>query len=98
MNCTCISQINGNWVGPNRSSSETDRLYEENLIPYTEGFKINTKLNITNINVVGSYENKTCNLMIKEFSIDDEGIYKCQYVENYKTNNHVYKVLLKSKY
>lgn len=98
MNCTCLSQTNGNWVGPNRASSKTDRLNESKLIPYTEGFRLNTRLNITNINVVGSYENRTCNMKIKRFSFDDEGTYKCQYVDNHKTHNQVYKALLKSKY
>ncbi|CAC5393281.1 unnamed protein product [Mytilus coruscus] len=72
LNCTCISQINGNWVGPNRSSSKINSFNEEKLIPYTEGFRVNKKLNISNINVVGRYENRTCNLVIKEISIDDE--------------------------
>ncbi|CAC5383226.1 unnamed protein product [Mytilus coruscus] len=94
LNCTCISQINGNWVGPNRSSSKTISFNEEKLIPYTEGFRVNKKLNISNINVVGSYENRTCNLVITKFSTDDEGKYKCQYVENNITNSRVYKVLL----
>lgn len=96
LNCTCISQTNGNWVGPNKLSSKTNKLKEERLIPYTEGFRVNKQLNLSKINVVGSYENRTCNLMIKEFSIDDEGTYKCQYVENHTTNNYVYKVLLTS--
>ncbi|CAC5378825.1 NCAM [Mytilus coruscus] len=82
-------------MGPNRSSSKTNRFNGEQLIPYTEGFRVNKKLDISNFNVVGSYENRTCNLVITKFSIDDEGKYKCQYVENHITNSHVYKVLLK---
>lgn len=97
-NCTCISQINGNWVGPNRSSSKSNSLYEEKLISYTEGFRLNRKLNIPNINVVGSYETRTCNLVITKCSTADEGKYKCQYIENHITNSHVYKVMLQSRF
>lgn len=70
---------------------------EEQLIPYSQGHLLNPKLNLSNYYIVGSYKNRTCNLMIKNVSSYDEGKYFCQYVENDRTISRFYRLILQSK-
>lgn len=97
LNCTCFQENNGNWKGPNRSSPSF-KFNETYLIQYAHGLHLNPKLEKTNVRVVGDYAKKTCNLLIEDFSTDNEGKYKCQYIENDITNIQVYEILLTCKY
>lgn len=98
LNCTCTTQTNGLWNGPNNSASRTKDIDEEQLIPYSQGLLLNPKLDFRKYHIVGSYKNKTCNLLIKKFSSNDEGKYHCQYVENDTTNSCFYRVHIQSRY
>ncbi|CAC5393254.1 unnamed protein product [Mytilus coruscus] len=96
LNCTCTNQTNGLWDGPNKSASRINGLDEEYLMPYAQGTLLNSKLNLSKYYIVGSYKNKTCNLMIKKFSSNDEGKYHCNYVENDTTISRFYRVLIQN--
>ncbi|CAC5393267.1 unnamed protein product [Mytilus coruscus] len=96
LNCTCTKLSNGLWNGPNKSASRIKDLDEEQLIPYSQGVLLNPKLNLSNYYIVGSYKNRTCNLMISNVSSNDEGKYHCQYVENDTTNSLFYRVLIQN--
>ncbi|XP_052080735.1 uncharacterized protein LOC127718720 [Mytilus californianus] len=61
-------------------------------MPYAQGTLLNSKLNLSKYYIMGSYKNRTCNLMIKNFVANDEGKYHCQYVENDTTISRFYKV------
>lgn len=74
------------------------RLARGQLVPYAQGTLLNSKLNLSKYYILGSYKNRTCNLMIKNFSSSDEGKYHCQYVENDTTISRFYRVNIKSKY
>lgn len=98
LNCTCTNQTNGLWDGPQKSPSRINGWHEDTLMPYAQGTLLNSKLNISKYYILGSYENRTCNLIIKTFSSNDEGKYHCQYVENDTTISRFYRVLVQSKY
>lgn len=98
LNCTCTTQTNGHWNGPNKSAPSMKDTEEEQLIPYSQGILLNPKLDLLKHYIVGSYKNRTCNLMIKKFASNDEGKYRCQYVENDTTISLFYRVIIQSKY
>lgn len=98
LNCTCTNHSNGVWDGPRKSTSGINDPNNDKLIPYSTGVLLNPKLNLSKYYIIGSYKTRTCNLMIKQFSSYDEGMYHCQFVENNTANSHFYRVFIKCKY
>ncbi|CAG2204098.1 DSCAM [Mytilus edulis] len=92
LNCTCTNQTNGLWDGPKKSPSKINGWHEDTLMPYAQGTLLNSKLNLSKYYILGSYKNRTCNLMIKTISSNDEGKYHCQYVKNDTTISRFYRV------
>lgn len=92
LNCTCASTNNGQWIGPDRSFINTTG---DHFMPYTQGREMNPKLDKSKFRVVGNINNTKCNLEILNFLSDDEGTYKCQYVDSDAdaVNIHKYNVL-----
>lgn len=68
------------------------------MMPYAIGLTLNPILNRSNIHVVGDYDTNTCSLVISDFSVMNEGTYRCQYIKNKTTNTHVFKVQMICKY
>lgn len=67
-------------------------------MPYATGLTLNPILKGSNIHVVGDYDTYTCSLVISDFSVMNEGTYRCQYIKNNTTNTHVFKVQMICKY
>ncbi|CAC5393260.1 NCAM [Mytilus coruscus] len=84
LNCKCFYQNESTWRVLKTSkvrpvdTTVTEKLY----IPYTQGLLLNPKLKHTNIDIIGNYISSECNLIIRNFSNDDVGIYRCEYWEN----------------
>ncbi|XP_076089058.1 uncharacterized protein LOC143059445 [Mytilus galloprovincialis] len=92
LNCTCFNETNGQWIGPNKSPT----LYTtaDKLIPYTQGTELNPCLNRSKFRVFGGYNINKCNLQIMNFASDDEGLYKCQYIDALTVYVHAYNVVV----
>lgn len=95
MNCTCFGQSNGQWIGPNRTFVNTTG---DHSMPYSQGKELNPVLKKSKFRVVGDYHNTICNLKILNFLSDDEGTYKCQYIDSDAVNIHKYNVLTARKF
>lgn len=96
LNCTCFNKTNGQWIGPNLSPN----LYAtaDNFIPYTQGLELSPNLDRSKVRVFGGYNINECNLQIMNFSSDDDGLYKCQYIDALTAHMHAYNVVAISKY
>ncbi|CAC5393297.1 unnamed protein product [Mytilus coruscus] len=98
LNCPCFYQNESTFRVLKRSAeivqdtNATDQLY----IPYTQGLLLNPKLKNSNINISGDYERGECNLIIRNFSADDTGIYRCEYWDNGNVCIDTYNVYLRS--
>ncbi|XP_071174266.1 uncharacterized protein [Mytilus edulis] len=91
LNCSYIGVDSGSWVGPNRYSTSSEK-GKDDPMPFTDGCDLNPQLTETNINVIRSNITNKCSLEINNFSIIDEGTYKCQSV---KLKDHVFNVFIK---
>lgn len=99
-NCTCFNQNESTWRVSKRyeeirlDTNESDKQY----IPYTQGLLLNPNLKNQNIYIIGDYKRGECNLIVRNFTTDDTGTYKCEYWEAGKIVIDTYNVYLQSKY
>lgn len=73
LNCTCDKS---SWHGPDGSKAMRDYTA---LVMYSDGLQINPNLNITNVDIYGNFTKGLCHLKINNFSIVNDGIYRCSH-------------------
>ncbi|CAC5383632.1 unnamed protein product [Mytilus coruscus] len=96
-NCTCFNQNESTWRILKRSAeigNDTNEAETRNII-YTQGLLLNPKLINSHIDISGDYERGECNLIIRNFSTEDTGTYKCQYWETGFVWTDTYNVYLR---
>lgn len=94
LNCTCFNKNNGQWTGPNKTSSSATDHY----ITYTYGTELNPRLNKSKYIVFGGYEDKLCYFIIKNFTSDDDGEYICRYTSSLSIYIDAYKIVANSEF
>lgn len=94
LNCFCSNNSKSTFIGPAIPPLKDNK--DELPSPYTEGFRLNPKLNNTKFMIVSNYEKNECNLQIMNFSREEDGQYLCQYEIMEIVYIHIYNVLIKS--
>ncbi|CAC5383258.1 unnamed protein product [Mytilus coruscus] len=78
LSCTCFDDYSSQWLGPNKISGPNTGYFMPSIL----GKKLNQKLNQSKYRLFSEYDTHKCCLQITNFLSDDDGAYKCLYVNS----------------
>lgn len=78
LNCTCFDDYNSQWLGPNKISG----FNTGSFMPYIQGKTLNKILNQSKYRLLSEHHTHKCSLQITNFLSDDDGVYKCLYMNS----------------